>query len=314
MVVVTVPAISVDSTRAGRRTVVLAAATTAFFVVTLDAAVVNVALPRIGTELQAGIPALQWVVDGYTLMFVSLLMTAGVLSDRLGASRALIAGMALFVLAPVACGLAPAALALIAARFVQGAAAEGHDAGLDGVDRRLLILTGLVAMTAGLALLAVVPARTAEWVLAALMVLVGLAGPFVMPPTIAVLMDSVPASRGGVVSGVFNTSRQVGGALAVAVFGALLARPAGLEAGLRISVGIAAVVSLLAATTALLLNPGQPLTARKECHDHHLDPRGMRPHRRCTPRSTGATAASTSAYRRTCRRCSRWPPSQRPCA
>lgn len=57
------------------------------------------------------------------------------------------------------------------------------------------------------------------------MVLVGLAGPLVAPPITAVLLDSVPPTLTGTASGVFNTSRQVGGALAVAVFGALLASP-----------------------------------------------------------------------------------------
>jgi sugar phosphate permease len=49
------------------------------------------------------------------------------------------------------------------------------------------------------------------------MVLVGLAGPLVMPPVTAVLLNSVPAHRAGTASGVFNASRQIGGALAVAV-------------------------------------------------------------------------------------------------
>ncbi len=59
-----------------------------------------------------------------------------------------------------------------------------------------------------------------------LMVLVGLAGPLVMPPVTAVLLNNVPGHRAGKASGVFNTSRQVGGALAVAVFGAMLANRA----------------------------------------------------------------------------------------
>ena len=91
------------------------------------------------------------------------------------------------------------------------------------------------------------------WALAVLMVLVGLAGPLVMPPITAVLLNSVPAHRAGTASGVFNTSRQIGGALAVAVFGALLADRATFVHGVRISLLIAAVVALAAAAASLLL-------------------------------------------------------------
>jgi sugar phosphate permease len=63
----------------------------------------------------------------------------------------------------------------------------------------------------------------------------------------AVLLNSVPGRRAGTASGIFNTSRQAGGALAVAVFGALLASRAGFLAGLRASLLIAAVVALAAA-------------------------------------------------------------------
>jgi len=101
----------------------LAAAVLGFFVVTLDAVVVNVALPSMRRDLGGGITGLQWVVDGYTLMFAALLLSAGSLSDRLGARRAFGAGLAVFVLASAACGLAPGMAALVAARFVQGAAA-----------------------------------------------------------------------------------------------------------------------------------------------------------------------------------------------
>jgi DHA2 family methylenomycin A resistance protein-like MFS transporter len=55
----------------------LAAALLGFFVVTFDAVVVNVALPSIRDDLGGGISGLQWVVDGYTLMFAGLLLTAG---------------------------------------------------------------------------------------------------------------------------------------------------------------------------------------------------------------------------------------------
>ena len=118
---------------------------------------------------------------------------------------------------------------------------------------RRLIGGGLVLMTAGLAILAVAPASTPVWLLAAFMVLVGLAGPLVSPPVTAVLLNSVPGHQAGTASGVFNTSRQVGGALAVAVFGALLTQPATFLAGLRTSLLLAAGVALAAAATSRLL-------------------------------------------------------------
>ena len=108
---------------AARTGLALAAALLGFFVITLDAVVVNVALPAIRNELGGGMTGLQWVLDGYTLMFAALLLSAGSLSDRLGARRAFGAGLALFVAASVACGLAPSLGALVVARFVQGAAA-----------------------------------------------------------------------------------------------------------------------------------------------------------------------------------------------
>jgi MFS transporter, DHA2 family, methylenomycin A resistance protein len=434
----------------------LAAAVLGFFVITLDAVVVNVALPSIRGDLDGGITGLQWVVDGYTLMFAALLLAAGVLSDRVGARRAFAAGLSLFVVASAACGLAPTLAALVIARFMQGAAAavlmpssmalirqayqdatqrgravavwamggavasssgpvlgglltlaswrlifainvpvgavalalltrtepsphrkvpfdwigqvtavlamagltyaaiEAGPAGLtapqvvtafmvavvalaaflaaqargahpmvpldlfrsrtvsvavavgfafivgyyglpfvmslylqqlrglsplatglaflpmmmmvvgalltpfsarlaEWLGARVLISGGLVLMTAGLAVLAVVASSMPIWALAGLMVLVGLAGPLVSPPVTAVLLNSVPGHQAGVASGVFNTSRQVGGALAVAVFGALLAQPATFTQGLRTSLLLAAGVALAAAAASRLL-------------------------------------------------------------
>ena len=101
----------------------LAAAGLGFFVITLYAVVVNVALPSIRGDLGGGITGLQWVVDGYILMFAALLLSAGSLSDRIGAPRAFAAGLSLFVAASAACGLAPTLGALVIARFLQGGAA-----------------------------------------------------------------------------------------------------------------------------------------------------------------------------------------------
>ncbi|OAP23411.1 Multidrug resistance protein stp [Amycolatopsis sp. M39] len=432
----------------------LAAAVLGFFVVTLDAVVVNVTLPTIRADLGGGVAGLQWVVDGYTLMFAALLLTAGSLSDRLGARRAFGLGLAAFVLASVACGFAPALGTLVAARFVQGTAAaavmpasmallrEAYpearargravavwamggavasscgpvlggaltevdwrlifflnvpvgavalvllararrsapravpfdvpgqvtaavamvaltfgviEAGARGfgdpvvvaalaaaglgmagfvlaqrlaahpmvppglfrsrtvvitvvsgfafmvgyyglpfvvslflqqergltalstgivflpmmliglvltpfsarlaerLGRKSLIVTGLVLMTVGLAAVAVLPASASLWAFAALMVLVGLGGPTVSPPATAGLLDAVPHAQAGVASGVFNTSRQIGGALAVAVFGGLLARPGAFVHGAQASLWIAAGVLALTAILALFL-------------------------------------------------------------
>nr|BFE60200.1 MFS transporter [Dactylosporangium thailandense] len=434
----------------------LAAAVLGFFVITLDATIVNVALPSIRAGLGGGITGLQWVVDGYTLMFAALLLSAGALSDRVGAKRGFGAGLLLFAVASVLCGIAPSLTVLVAARFLQGvgaavvmpasmalvrhayaepsargravavwamggavAAAAGPvlggllslaswrlifwvnvpvvalplallarmprsphhrvpfdwtgqvlaiaamgaltfgaiDAGPHGltsprvlaaltvavlagvafvlvqarvahpmvplglfrsgtvnvavaigfafmvgfyglpflfslyfqterglsplaagaaflpmmllsalltpftariverVGPRVPVVTGLVLLAAGSAALALLPASAPIWLVALLLVPIGLTGPLIMPPTTAVLLESVPARRTGVASGVFNTSRQVGGALAVAVFGALASASGGFLHGARISLLITVVIALATAVAGLALRP-----------------------------------------------------------
>lgn len=424
----------------------LAAAVLGFFVVTLDAVVVNVALPSIRAGLGGGIAGLQWVVDGYTLMFAALLLSSGSLADRIGARRAFGLGIGLFVAASIACGAAPTMGLLITARFVQGGAAavmmpaslslisqaypdkvqrgravaiwalggsvastsgpllggllaladwrwiflvnvpvggvaigllrrtvrspkrevafdwagqvtavvamaaltygavaagsEGlfdpevvaalaagviglamfvliqargshpmmpldlfrsrtfrialgtgfafmvayfglpfivslylqGERGLssfgtglvflpmmlvglvltpfsarivEGFGARWPIVLGLFAMTVGLGVFALLPAATPLLALSMVMVLVGLGGPLTMPPMTAVLLNHVPAETTGVASGVFNTSRQLGGALSVAVFGALLANSASFMDGLREALLLAAALLLI---------------------------------------------------------------------
>jgi MFS transporter, DHA2 family, methylenomycin A resistance protein len=456
---VTVSVAGVTSARFGQRATQvpgwsLAAAMLGFFMVTLDAVIVNVALADIRRELTGGMSGLQWVVDGYTLMFAALLLSSGSLSDRVGARRAFGAGMVVFMIASAGCSLAPGLGPLVAARFVQGAAAAvlmpssmalithaypdplrrgravalwsmggvaasvsgpvlgglltlvswrliffvnvpagvaalvmlrrtarspHHDVpfdwagqmtavlGLGGLTYgaietgtagftaphvlaafgvaivglaafvvlqargrhpmvpltlfrsrtvsvavvvgfafvagyyglpfvmslylqqlrglsalgtgivflpmmatgavltplvarlaerfgpRALITAGLICMTAGLVVISQLPGSAPVAVLSVLMMLVGVAGPLVMPPVMALLLHAVPARQAGVASGVFNSSRQVGGALAIAVFGALLASQATFLHGLRVSLLIAAAVALAAAAASRLL-------------------------------------------------------------
>ena len=93
------------------------------FVTILDSTAVSVALPTIGHRLGGDISGLQWVVDAYVLIFAALMLTAGAISDRIGASRAFGLGLAVFTVASAACGLSPTLTALVVARLVQGAAA-----------------------------------------------------------------------------------------------------------------------------------------------------------------------------------------------
>ena len=86
----------------------------------LDNTVVNVALPRINEELGAGISGLQWIVDGYVLAFASLLLTGGILGDRYGRKRMFLAGLVVFTLASLGCGLSQSTGQLIAFRALQG--------------------------------------------------------------------------------------------------------------------------------------------------------------------------------------------------
>src|ERR671916_1253662 len=88
--------------------------------VMIDGTVVNVALERIGTELDAGFAALQWTVNAYTLALASLILLGGSLGDHLGRRRVFVVGVVWFALASLLCGLAPNLELLIAGRALQG--------------------------------------------------------------------------------------------------------------------------------------------------------------------------------------------------
>ena len=86
----------------------------------VDATVVNIALPVIGKDLDAGLSALTWTVNAYTLTLACLILLGGSLGDRLGRRRVFIIGVLWFALASMLCGLAPNVQTLVAARALQG--------------------------------------------------------------------------------------------------------------------------------------------------------------------------------------------------
>jgi len=103
-----------------RRWQALAVCLVVGFMTLLDISIVNVALPSIASSLGAGDSALQWIVSGYALTFGLLLVPAGRFGDARGRRRAFLLGLVLFVLASLACGLAPSSGWLVGARLLQG--------------------------------------------------------------------------------------------------------------------------------------------------------------------------------------------------
>src|SRR5947208_11551261 len=106
-----------------RRWIILAVVGTAFFMTILDVAIVNVAIPSIEIDLNIKRETVQWVITAYAITFGGFLLLGGRMADLLGRRRIFIAGLILFTLASLACGLsktAGSAGILIAARAIQG--------------------------------------------------------------------------------------------------------------------------------------------------------------------------------------------------
>ncbi|MFC4127902.1 MFS transporter [Nocardia rhizosphaerae] len=98
----------------------LTAVAIATFMLMLDLTVVNVALADIRADFDSDFTALQWILDAYALGLAAVLLAAGSLADRIGRRRVFQAGMVVFTIASLACGLATGDPMLIAARFAQG--------------------------------------------------------------------------------------------------------------------------------------------------------------------------------------------------
>jgi EmrB/QacA subfamily drug resistance transporter len=106
-----------------RRWLILAVICLSVLIALMDVTIVNVALPSISTELDAGTSDLQWVVDAYTLVFAGLLLMFGYLADRLGRRRILQCGLGLFAVTGLLAAMSPNIDSLIASRAAMGIAA-----------------------------------------------------------------------------------------------------------------------------------------------------------------------------------------------
>src|SRR3954464_14647172 len=109
-----------DTTDTRTRWLALYVLCLASLMIVLDVTIVNVALPSIRTDLGFSETSLAWVVNAYLLTYGGFLLLGGRLGDIFGHRRLFLAGISLFTLASLACGLAHAQVLLVAARAAQG--------------------------------------------------------------------------------------------------------------------------------------------------------------------------------------------------
>ncbi len=103
-----------------RKWLTLTAVCTGVFMLLLDVTIVNVALPDIQTDLGSDLSDLQWVIDAYALALAALLLTSGTIADIVGRKKVFAAGIVVFTVGSLACGLAPNIVTLVIARAAQG--------------------------------------------------------------------------------------------------------------------------------------------------------------------------------------------------
>ncbi len=109
----------VRSLSARRKAIILVSCCLSLLIVSMDATIVNVAIPSIRDDLGASASQIQWVIDVYTLVLASLLMLSGAMGDRFGRRRTFQIGLTVFAVASLLCSLAPNIEMLIAARLLQ---------------------------------------------------------------------------------------------------------------------------------------------------------------------------------------------------
>jgi EmrB/QacA subfamily drug resistance transporter len=121
-----------------RTTFALLAVAAGLFMGLLDLSIVSIVIPEIGRSLDAGFTEMSWVINAYILVTAAAIIPAGKLGDAIGRKRVFGAGMALFAVASLLCGIAPNAGTLIAFRALQGLGGAGM------VTLSLALLTSIV--------------------------------------------------------------------------------------------------------------------------------------------------------------------------
>jgi MFS transporter, DHA2 family, methylenomycin A resistance protein len=114
------PAVLDDHVARRHAGVILFTMSLGVFIAQLDSQVVNLAVKAIGSDRNAGINALQWVLDSYNLFYATLLLTGGTLGDLCGRTRMFAIGIGLIVLGSIVCAAAPNSVILIAGRAITG--------------------------------------------------------------------------------------------------------------------------------------------------------------------------------------------------
>jgi MFS family permease len=176
----------------------LAVLATAQFLVVLSTSIVNVALPQIRTGLGLSTAGLSWVVNAYVLVFGALLLLGGRTGDVYGLRRVFIVGTGLFAVSSLTAALANGAVMLIAARTV--------------------LAGGLVLLAGGLAWLSATPADgTFLSILLGPSLLAGAGLGVAFVQLTALSSSGVPAADSGLAGGLINATRQIGGAIGLAL-------------------------------------------------------------------------------------------------
>src|ERR1700678_4249887 len=244
----------------GNRWLALVILCAASLMIILDGTIVTVALPTIQADLGFTAASLSWVMTAYLIAFGGLLLLGGRLADLLGRKRMFLAGLAVFTVASLACGLAAGPGMLIAARFVQGAGAALVSAVALGMLVRLFTeprelsraigafaFTGAVDASAGL-IVGGLLVQYASWhwiffVNLPVGLLVGLAAARTLPSDPGMGLgrgaDGLGAllATAGIMLGVFAIARSADwwcGLLAIALLAGFAIRQAALEAAGRV--------------------------------------------------------------------------------
>ena len=300
--------------RPGHPRALLAVLLVAPFLASVDATIANVATPAIRTSLGASGAETELVVGGYLVAYAMLLITGARLGQTHGYKRLFLTGVALFATTSVACGLAPNAGALIAARVLQGGSAAmmfpqtmtGIQLHFNGRARTRAIGLYAIALSAGAVIgqiaggvLISADIAGTGWraiflvnvpVCVALLACGGLGLGTQFATLMGHIMGAVPACFAPDISGVTSTTTQVGGALGVAGFGSLYLALAATPGSAHASHAFG-LTSLALAVTAALAAVGAYLAT-------HVSDHGGQPDRAAKPRHSGDLVTTASGRAR----------------